>query len=52
MTHFPLFFDLKDKKVLTFGGGAFTLQRIEKLKPLFSKDHRYFSKDQRSHKTD
>lgn len=33
MTHFPLFFDLKDKKVLIFGGGAFTLQRIEKLKP-------------------
>ena len=33
MTHFPLFFDLKDKKELIFGGGAFTLQRIEKLKP-------------------
>lgn len=33
MTHFPLFFDLENKDILIFGGGAFALQRIHKLLP-------------------
>lgn len=33
MTHFPLFFDLKDKDVLILGGGRLAFQRLEKLKP-------------------
>jgi siroheme synthase-like protein len=37
MTHFPLFLDLKDREVLICGGGAFALQRVEKLKPFMPK---------------
>lgn len=33
MTHFPLFMNLQNRRVLIFGGGAFALQRIEKLMP-------------------
>lgn len=37
MTHFPLFLDLKGREVLIFGGGAFAMQRIEKLMPFSPK---------------
>ena len=33
MTHFPLFFNLKDKDIIIFGGGHHALQKIKKLKP-------------------
>lgn len=33
MTHFPLFLNLKNRKILIFGGGNFALERINKLMP-------------------
>ena len=29
MTHFPLFFNLKDKDIIIFGGGHHALQKIK-----------------------